>query len=90
MKRVLVAIGCDDYDHWPNLRGAEHDAASVFDALAPPTAGDYDPKHSELLLSPTVQEARSVLEKFLFGDERADTVSIFSRDTVRFVPAVFI
>jgi hypothetical protein len=75
--RVLLAIGCDAYDHENPLDGAEHDAERVFDALMRPELGDYDPARSELLRSPTAGEVRAAIGRVLFGAGDIDTFTFF-------------
>jgi len=66
--RVLVAIGCDQYasEYLPALGGAENDAAAIFDFLVNNDSGLYDKKHSLLLNSPTVEEAKAALTQAVF------------------------
>lgn len=75
--RILLAIGCDDYEHENPLNGAENDARRVFDALLRPELGDYDRDGSELLLSPTVNEARDTIRRALFSGPEIDTFTFF-------------
>lgn len=75
--RILLAIGCDEYDHEKSLGGAERDARRVYEALLPPEVGDYDPDRSELLLSPTVNEARDAIRRVLFSSADIDTFTFF-------------
>lgn len=76
MSRVLLAIGCNQYDHLGPLGGAEHDAQQLFDALIKPEVGDYDPDTSRILLSPTADEVKGALKDILFGGEKPDTLTI--------------
>jgi hypothetical protein len=49
-RRLLIAIGCDNYDHLPPLGGAVLDAKNVFEALTSPDYGNY-PLDSAILLA---------------------------------------
>jgi hypothetical protein len=75
MSRVLLAIGCNKYDHLDALTGAETDARLLFDALINPEVGDYDPAASRLLLSPTLAEIRSALTEILFNGDPPETLT---------------
>lgn len=75
--RVLLAIGCDLYNHAGKLDGAERDAQRMFGALIQPQVGDYDPGRSRLLLSPSYDEVRQVLRDALFTDPQPDTFTLF-------------
>ncbi len=75
--RILLAIGCNKYDHESPLEVAESDAERVFKALLRPEIGDYDAAHSELLLSPTLDEIRGALKRVLFDASPIDTFTFF-------------
>lgn len=75
MKRILVAIGCDNYDHLAVLHGAESDAAAIFEQLVP--KGDYDAVASVLLLSPTVNEVIVALSDLPFGQGDVESLTFF-------------
>ena len=75
--RILLAIGCNEYDQADCLSGAELDARRVFDALVRPEVGDYDAIRSKLLLSPTIEVVRQVLTEALFCQGAVDTFSFF-------------
>lgn len=76
MSRVLLAIGCNDYDHLDQLGGAEQDAKQLFDVLIRPEVGDYDPVNSRILLSPTAGEVKDALASILFNGDTPDTLTI--------------
>jgi hypothetical protein len=76
MSRVLLAIGCNQYDHLGPLGGAEHDAQQLFDLLIKPQVGDYDPATSRILLSPTADEVKGALKEILFGGYTPETLTI--------------
>lgn len=61
--RILISIGCNDYQHLDKLYGAEQDARDVFDVLT--QKEDYDRKKSRLLLSPTYGEIIAALDEVL-------------------------
>lgn len=75
--RVLIAIGCNNYDHAETLRGAEDDAQRVFDILLRPEVGQYDPSRSALLLSPSYEQVRQCLQSALFNGPKIDTFTFF-------------
>jgi len=75
--RGLIVIGCNDYDCMRALEGAEADAERIYDVLARPEIGDYDPRHSRLLLSPTLNILREAIREVLFTGERLDTFTFF-------------
>lgn len=66
--RILLSIGCDTYLYPPltALNGAENDAARIFNHLVTAGWGDYDPTHSKLLRSPTLQQVRDAISDILF------------------------
>ncbi|WP_165190398.1 caspase family protein [Caulobacter soli] len=75
--RVLIAIGCNAYDHQNPLTGAEGDAQRIFDTLTRPELGDYDRARSRLLLSPSSGEVRNALREVLFSNGAVDTFTFF-------------
>lgn len=75
--RVLLAIGCDSYDHADLLHGAERDARRMYEALIRPEVGDYDATRSRLLLSPTYSDVREALREALFIDPQPETFTFF-------------
>lgn len=75
--RVLLAIGCNDYESATTLDGAEADATRMFQALANLENGWYDGAHSRLLLSPTLDQARLALREMLFSGVALDTFTFF-------------
>ncbi len=76
MSRVLLAIGCNYYDHLDHLGGAEADAQQLFEALIRPEVGDYEQVTSKILLSPTADEVKVALKDILFGGHTPDTLTI--------------
>lgn len=75
--RVLLAIGCNHFDHAKQLSGAEKDARRMFEALIRPEIGQYDPKLSRLLLSPTLEQVRDGLKSVLFNKSKIETFTFF-------------
>lgn len=75
--RVLLAIGCNQYEYTNALGGAENDAKKIFDALTNPLIGDYSPTESLLLLSPSLEEVRSGITRVLFENKNIDTFTFF-------------
>jgi hypothetical protein len=75
--RVLLAIGCDSYDHVTQLNGAERDAQRMYNALTLPNVGEYDTDRSRLLLSPPYDAVREALREVLFAEPKPDTFTFF-------------
>lgn len=75
--RVLLAIGCNTYEHADQLAGAEADAQRMFGALMRPEVGQYDEARSKLLLSPTLEQVRQCLRDVLFTDPQPETFTYF-------------
>ena len=71
--RILLAVGCDDYQLVPQLRGAARDASCVFSALVGSEEHHYDPERSRLLISPTGEQFRQALSSILY-ENRGTTV----------------
>ena len=72
---LLLCIGCDEYSSLNQLHGAEADARSIY-AIMTGKAGIYDPTHSQLLLSPTLEEVTNSI-KTLFASSNATDVFTF-------------
>jgi hypothetical protein len=79
VKRVLIAIGCNNYDRdgLDDLAGAEFDAKRVYDQLIQLNVGNYDPIGSRLFLSPTLDELRGALNGVLFEQGKLDTLTVY-------------
>jgi uncharacterized caspase-like protein len=75
--RVLLAIGCNEYNEADQLTGAELDAQRIFDALLSAESPWYDVDRSRLLRSPTLQEVRAVLSDMLFKGPRVESFTFF-------------
>ncbi|MFC3816398.1 caspase domain-containing protein [Lysobacter sp. GCM10012299] len=75
--RLLLAIGCDTYDHVSSLNGAEVDANRIFERLTSPLVGAYDPSLSRLLRSPTSDDIRSALRELLLIGASIDELTIY-------------
>ena len=75
--RVLLAIGCNSYDHADLLQGAERDAQRVYELLIRPEVGGYDSIRSRLLLSPTYSDVRDGLREALFNEPPPETFTFF-------------
>lgn len=76
MNRILIAVGCDLYDHLQPLHGAERDATRVSTCLLPPE-GDYSPDFSIVLRSPSLEELRAALSTLPFSGETVETLTFF-------------
>lgn len=75
--RVLLAIGCNEYNEADSLTGAEPDAQRIFDALVSAESPWYDGERSRLLRSPTLDEVRAVLRDMLFKGPEIETFTFF-------------
>jgi Caspase domain len=75
--RVLLAIGCNEYNEADPLTSAELDAQRIFNALVTGKSSWYDGDRSRLLLSPTLDEVRSVLREMLFKEPEIATFTFF-------------
>jgi Caspase domain len=75
--RLLLAIGCDVYDHITSLAGAELDAKRIYERLTSPLIGAYNLEHSRLVLSPTSDDIRSALRDLLLVGEPIDELTIY-------------
>lgn len=73
---ILISIGCDKYHSMNDLACAEADAKAIFDLLT--NAGDpYSAEPSKLLLSPTLAQAREVLNMAFPLKSGCDCVTFF-------------
>ncbi|AWM59620.1 caspase family protein [Stutzerimonas stutzeri] len=75
--RVLIAIGCDAYQHVGTLNGAERDARRMFECLVREEVGDYDMASSRLLLSPTINEVRECIQETLLSAPNVEAFTFF-------------
>lgn len=75
--RVLLAIGCNEYNEASPLTGAEPDAWRIFDALVNAKSPWYDCGRSRMLRSPTLDEVRAVLRDMLFKGPEIETFTFF-------------
>lgn len=75
--RLLLAVGCDTYDHIGCLGGAELDAKKVFALLTSPEVAGFDSNKSILLLSPTSDELRQALKKVLIEPQLIEELTIY-------------
>lgn len=75
--RGLIVVGCNDYEHMGGLGGAEADTERIYNVLIRPATGEYDLKHSRLLLSPTLSDLREAVRGVLFIGEQLDTFTFF-------------
>src|SRR5664280_1088146 len=76
-RRVLIAIGCNEYAGYLPLHGAETDGRRIFESLIKPNVGDYDLVASALLLSPTLNDVQAALTQILFSGQPIDTLTVF-------------
>ncbi len=77
MRRAVLAIGCDTYDHVRSLEGAEFDATRLYGELVKPEVGDNDPVKSILLLSPTLSEVRDAFSRVVYSDDDLESLTIY-------------
>jgi hypothetical protein len=78
--RILLAIGCNEYEHANPLKAAEFDALRVFNALVKPEVGQFDSEHSLFLSSPTIEQVRCALKITLFDNLHIENFTFFSQD----------
>jgi len=76
-KRVLICVGCDNYQTLSNLNGAQEDAKNIYRLLTSPNHGNYPEASSRLLLSPTCAEVDAALSQLISTDGDVDTLTIF-------------
>lgn len=76
MTRLLISVGCNQYQHLPELHGAEEDARAIHEMLTG-AIGEYDLDASRLLISPTIQELRDTFDAVLFAHQQIDVLTIF-------------
>ncbi|NMX50135.1 caspase family protein [Pseudomonas veronii] len=75
--RILLAIGCNEYEHLTDLESAEDDAERIFNALVKPEVGQFDSEHSLFLASPTIDQVRVALKKTLFDNPQIENFTFF-------------
>lgn len=75
--RILLAIGCNEYEHANPLKAAEFDALRVFNALVKPEVGQFDSEHSLFLSSPTIEQVRCALKITLFDNLHIENFTFF-------------
>lgn len=75
--RILLAIGCNEYEHLTPLESAESDALRIFNALVKPEVGQFDSEHSLFLSSPTIEQVRSALKRTLFDNSHIENFTFF-------------
>jgi hypothetical protein len=77
LKRVLLCIGCNEYETLNRLNGAEEDARNIYEILSRPCNGNYPGNSSRLLLSPTCSEVDKAISELLVAQDNVDTLTIF-------------
>jgi len=77
MSHVLLAVGCNDYEHANPLHGAENDAETIFALLTNPRFGDCDPNKSILVKSPSYAGLRSAIILATQHIESDDVLTFF-------------
>lgn len=75
--RILLAIGCNQYEHLNSLESAEDDAKRIFNALVKPEIGQFDTDNSILLCSPTIEEVRAAIKRTLFDIAQIENFTFF-------------
>lgn len=75
--RVLLCIGCDDYDFLGKLGGAQEDAKNIYRLLRSSELGNYPEITSRLLLSPICADVDHALSELISVNEEIDTLTIF-------------
>ena len=79
MASKAIVIGCAAYmsDGIPDLRYAEQDAHAIHARLIDPDVGGFDPKTTDLLISPVHVAASVQLEALLHGAAPDDSVVVY-------------
>jgi hypothetical protein len=75
--RILLSVGCDDYQHTSKLSGAVKDAKSVFSTLVGNQEHQYDVARSKLLISPNAQQLRSALSEVLYNNTEITVFTLY-------------
>jgi hypothetical protein len=77
MKKILICIGCDNYDHLTKLHGATNDAKNIFLALTNGEFSSYSKSESLLILSPSTNEIQKLLSDLNLASGELDTLTFF-------------
>ena len=75
--RVLLAIGCNTYEHTGSLAGAEVDAQRMFNTLMRPEGGEYDEARSSDLLRRCKDREGHCLRDVLFAEPQPETFTFY-------------
>ena len=75
--RILLSVGCDDYQHAEKLNGAAKDATSVFFELVGKQEHQYNVEYSKLLISPNAEQLRNALSDMLYGCESITVFTLY-------------
>lgn len=76
-QRVLLSIGCNDYQSLGKLTGAEVDANRIHSELTTSTLSCIRPEHSFLVLSPSLNDIRAALEELQDRFKEIESLTIF-------------
>ncbi|UVL37134.1 caspase family protein [Pseudomonas sp. B21-041] len=76
-QRVLLSIGCNEYQSLGKLSGAESDATKIHLELTETKLGCIEPEHSLLVLSPTLSDVRATLEQLQDRFKEIESLTIF-------------
>lgn len=76
-ERAFLAIGCDTYDYFPNLSGAEQDARNVAATLEDARYGDYEREQSQLLESPRLADVTDALRWLTKDGETPEVLTVY-------------
>ncbi|MBD9439412.1 caspase family protein [Pseudomonas sp. PDM04] len=75
--RVLLSIGCNDYQNMNKLAGAETDANNIHSELTASALSCIKPEHSLLVLSPSLNDIREALEELQDRFNEIESLTIF-------------
>lgn len=76
-QRVLLSIGCNEYQSLGKLSGGESDAKKIHLELTESKLGCIKPEHSFLVLSPTLNDVRATLEQLQDRFKEIESLTIF-------------
>lgn len=75
--RLLLSVGCDDYDYVPKLNGAVKDAERIVLALVGDQEHQYDQRRSKLLTSPNAETFRTNLAESLYAPSEISVFTLY-------------
>lgn len=76
-KKILLAVGCDEYQYLTSLSGAEKDAEQIFSELTSAPLSLIEKSDSILLLSPTRSELQKSLGELQDRYQEIESLTVF-------------